>query len=301
MAALLNRQGPWRFWLVHEWSFDEGNVLSMHDFYGPIAERTDEFPELFDIHSLISLSAVRQHFCGTHSQTFGGVTYDTNVVLAIDNGLFVVYLLSVMDANPITFRYNPEKGDAMLEYLLQRLEQKFNYLGLVKLAFFADRYHIRNYARPVSCDSYYAMKLGPVPSNLLNSILIENYEGKNLKLISQHDVALIGESETIGYLSETDVEALDFVVENFARIGKADPFYLADLSHAYPEWARYEDRFLKDKSGREDMFYEDFVRNADPNNIEFRRFGIKDPYVPLTEQEAEAIIEEMREYSHQIA
>jgi len=51
-------------------------------------------------------------------------------------------------------------------------------MALLKLAFFADRYHLRNYARPISGDIYYAMKLGPVPSALKDIIDVQTFTEK---------------------------------------------------------------------------------------------------------------------------
>ncbi|MGH7497077.1 MAG: Panacea domain-containing protein [bacterium] len=58
---------------------------------------------------------------------------------------------------------------------LDQVAGRYNYMALLKLVFFADRYHIRNYARPVSCDEYYALKLGPVPSNLKDIVDVEKW------------------------------------------------------------------------------------------------------------------------------
>src|SRR5438270_13824448 len=42
--------------------------------------------------------------------------------------------------------------------------ESINKMKALKLLFFADRYHLRKYGRPVSDCSYFAMKNGPVAS-----------------------------------------------------------------------------------------------------------------------------------------
>ena len=39
-----------------------------------------------------------------------------------------------------------------------------NKLDLLKMIYMADRYHLRRFGRLISGDTYYAMRLGPVPS-----------------------------------------------------------------------------------------------------------------------------------------
>ena len=196
----------------------------------------------------------------------------------------------------IKFPFSQEKGNSMLEYLLNKCGRKYNYMALVKLAFFADRYHIRNYARPISFDKYVAMKFGAVPSNLLNCILFESYEQKNMRIIPPYEVELIDEPTNMKELSETDIEALDFSIKNFSPIGKRNQFDIANLTHAYPEWDRYRERFLKYQDGREDMYYEDFLLNANPDHEEFKKLNITDPFPPLSQIEQEFLLGEMQEY-----
>ena len=46
--------------------------------------------------------------------------------------------------------------------------QPLNKMKALKLLFFADRYHLRKYGRPVSDCAYFAMKNGPVASEAKN-------------------------------------------------------------------------------------------------------------------------------------
>lgn len=195
----------------------------------------------------------------------------------------------------IFFHYNPEKGLAMLKYLLNEVGGTYSYMALLKLAFFADRYHVRNYARPVSCDIYYALKLGALPSNLSNIIDVEDFLGSDISKVNTYDIKLVDKKIKKDEFSQSDIKAMNFAVQNFAKIGKKNRFDLAEITHAYPEWDRYRERFLVNTQGREDMFYEDFLKNADPKHEIFLRLKFKDPFVPLTKKEQKCVYDDMLE------
>ncbi len=191
---------------------------------------------------------------------------------------------------PIRFAFDPVKGKAMIKYLLREVGGTYNYMALLKLAFFADRYHVRRFGRPVSADDYYAMKLGPVPSHLFRIVQGIEGDGYNLTLSGE---AVIDLDE----FSRSDVEALDFAVSNFGEIGRENPFHLADLTHAYPEWDKWRTRFDVDASGREDIDFRDFLTNARPEHPVFTRFRFEDPYLPISEDQRELLIWQMEELS----
>jgi uncharacterized phage-associated protein len=198
-----------------------------------------------------------------------------------------------METLKIKFPYDPNKGLAMLEYLLQLAGGKYNQMALLKLAFFADRYHVRHYARPVSSDEYYALKLGPIPSNLRDIISTERYYPENVSFTNDHEVELKSKNIDIDQFSKSDIEAMNFAVDKFAAIGRKSEFFLANLTHAYPEWDKYRKRFEESPLGREDMDYKDFLLNADPNHAEFAKLKFNDPFPLLTTQEQEDVLTEM--------
>ena len=142
----------------------------------------------------------------------------------------------------LRFPFSLEKGTAMLQYLLRAVGGEYNYMALLKLAFFADRYHVRNHARPVSMDDYFAFSYGPGGS-ALKDILVEPgvvfYERPcPIVKATEYYVALAIPEIQETQFSESDVEALNFSLANFAEIGKRyrGEFVLSELSHAYPEW-----------------------------------------------------------------
>ena len=200
-----------------------------------------------------------------------------------------------MQGVKIHFRYDSQKGLAMLEYLLKKVGGRYNQMALLKLAFFSDRYHVRKYARPVSSDEYYALKLGPIPSNLKDIIFTEEYLSDKFHFPGDYTVELKTTDIDIDQFSKSDIEAMEFALQHFAELGRNDEFFLAHLTHAYPEWSKYEERFSDNPYGREEMDYKDFLLNADPNHPEFRKLNFEDPFPVLSDEEREDIYNEMLE------
>lgn len=164
-----------------------------------------------------------------------------------------------------------------LYYLINSNDKKYDKLSLLKLVFFADRYHMRKYARSITDDTYYAMQYGPVASNVKNILdfdflsedeknYIEKYLSKDGKYYST-----INPLESLEMLSDTDKEALDFAIENFAN---NKTFNLVDMTHKYPEWKRFE-KSLEDGLKREKMNMEDFFL---PSTYE------QDPYTIIPQE-----------------
>ncbi|MDR3237564.1 MAG: SocA family protein [Spirochaetia bacterium] len=133
---------------------------------------------------------------------------------------------------------------------LQRLTSETNYMKLIKLLYFADRYHLRHYCFLFTEDDYRAMKLGPVGSQTKDILTLNDFYIYNLSEEEQQtikdSVSLVGQykikvkSDSTRNLSKSAIEALDFSVSNF---GEFDTFLLSDITHDYPEWHRYAKDF----------------------------------------------------------
>ncbi len=152
-------------------------------------------------------------------------------------------------------------------------------LKLVKLVWAADRYHVRKYARFVTGDDYVAMKNGPVPSCVKDVIEFSINEYSNLKsddlpyikrYIKNNNGVIYSVKETdMDYLSDTDVEALNFALEQF---GKLDDDEIVEKTHKYPEWLKQRGALMppigtgieKAKDIDEEDFYEDPELVDDP-------------------------------------
>ncbi len=124
-------------------------------------------------------------------------------------------------------------------------ENTITKLKAIKLVWAADRYHLRKYGRLVSGDEYYAMRYGPVASRLKDiaeedSFLPTAYVKYSRGFISpDKDKLNLTALNDVDYdlLSETDIEALEFAWNTF---GDKNGFEIADISHRYPEWTKFE-------------------------------------------------------------
>jgi len=225
---------------------------------------------------------------------------------AVDFEILISYRYHQMEPlyHPkLRFPFSLEKGTAMLQYLLRAVGGEYNYMGLLKLAFFADRYHVRKHARPVSMDDYYAFSYGP-GGTTLKDILVEPgvvFFEKPCPIIRSREYYVVLASSELQEVqfSKSDLDAMDFSLYHFAEIGKRyrGEFVLSDISHAYPEWDKYALLFSSGKTKREDIYYEDFLMNADRRHPMFAKHGFDDPFEEISEDEQADLLEEMREFS----
>lgn len=162
---------------------------------------------------------------------------------------------------------NSKKITQIVNYLVKsNPSHELDKWSIVKLAYLADRYHLRKYGRTVSGDFYVAMKKGPVGSLIKDVVECTDYLGdsdaKYVKSYIQQkstDVNIITSTDEvdIDQFSITDIEALNFSIENFSRYSKEE---LIEITHKYPEWSKFESRLNADSS-LEKMDYQDFFLN----------------------------------------
>jgi len=62
--------------------------------------------------------------------------------------------------------FDYKKATQAINYLTKKEGGQIDKLKLMKLIYFADRYHLRRYGRPMFNDTYFAMRLGPVGSSV---------------------------------------------------------------------------------------------------------------------------------------
>ncbi len=200
------------------------------------------------------------------------------------------------------------RGMDILEF--QKLIQVFNFFAIqnggtidklkaIKLLFFADRYHVRKYGRPVVWSTYFAMENGPVSSearDLLeqNENYLSDQRLKQSKLFLQkkgeYDFQSIKEVDK-NVFSETDIEALNFAWDNFKSF---DQHTLIDITHAYPEWKQYKKLFETGQTKREPIDFRDFFRNDSDKEFLLKKLG-KDPFENIESPAAEIELEEEEE------
>lgn len=124
-------------------------------------------------------------------------------------------------------------------------QSRYDILYLLKLMFFADRYHLRHFGFVASADEYKAMKLGPVASgtkDILYGKLPAKANSSELSLLisgvrevgdTSVEIALQQDDE----LSKSFKIALDFSIKTY---GKFTPIEVSHISHDYPEWKKHE-------------------------------------------------------------
>ena len=159
----------------------------------------------------------------------------------------------------IHLRFDYKKATQALNFFALKEGKEINKLKALKLIFFADRYHLRKFGRPITNDEYYAMKLGPVASGVKDiaensSFLDEKEQGYASEFLISRRLDYCSRREVDERVfSESDVEALEFAWNKF---GHFDEFRLADLTHLYPEWQKHEKSL--ENSSRIRMSFEDF-------------------------------------------
>lgn len=162
----------------------------------------------------------------------------------------------------------------------------------LKLLFFAERYHLRKYGRPITNDEYFAMAYGPVPSGGKDLAEIsdfrpdveQEYAGRFIAPADKRTYRSIATvSEDV--FSKTDLESLRFAWDKFHTLTE---FNLAELTHAYPEWKKHEAALKSGVNSRIKMSYMDFLEDPSAGN---------EPCFPLTAEERTLRADEILEMS----
>jgi len=189
---------------------------------------------------------------------------------------------------PMSFSYR--KVTQALNYFAGQNCGRINKMKALKLLYFADRFHLRKYGRPITNDEYFAMDYGPVPSG--GKDLVEGsdfrpdpekaYAGQYLNPVDRLEFSSIAKPD-LEVFSKTDLEALDYAWKHF---GHMDQFKLAELTHEYPEWKRHEVALKSEATSRVKMNFSDFLDDP-PANI--------DPCHELSEDERSLRREEVQE------
>ena len=168
----------------------------------------------------------------------------------------------------MAFPFSHRKTTQVLNFFARQSGGEINKLKALKLVYFADRYHLRRYARPITGDEYLAMPFGPVASGAkdlaeMGDFLSDDersYGAQFLAPVDRFSFRSTAEVEARA-LSESDRMALAWVWEKF---GQMDSFKLADYTHQYPEWKRHEAALEGKRETRVPMCYRDFLEDPEP-------------------------------------
>ena len=163
--------------------------------------------------------------------------------------------------------FNYKKSIQTLNLIAQANGGSVNKMKAIKLMWLADRLHLRRYGRMITEDSYFALPLGPVPSAardileenpFLNDIELE-YGQEYLKSTDKFTYSAL-KLPDLNVFSQTDVETIQTVISKYNQF---DHFQLSDMSHSFPEWAKFKSALEKKIASRFDINPEDFFAEYD--------------------------------------
>jgi len=141
---------------------------------------------------------------------------------------------------------------------------KADKLKLVKLLYLADKCHLIRYGRTITGDDYWAMDYGPVGSAAKDILSFDaeflshefEYASRMLRKVNEYDFEAKEECdpENLDFLSETDFESLDLILEKFGQMTTGE---LIKYTHTYPEWQQYRKLFDSKEIRREKIYNEE--------------------------------------------
>ena len=180
-----------------------------------------------------------------------------------------------------------EKIIQAVNFFARKSNNQLTKLHILKLIFFADRYHMRMYGRMITNDDYLAMQYGPVASatkQVIEFISIPDkyseYAAAYLKPKNDHLIYSLQDVDR-DVFSETDIEALEVAWKIKEKVKK-----LVKYSHEFPEWKKHEEK-LKVLS-RSRMALEDFFLqapekseycNADESRVQINKEFFTEAYI----------------------
>ncbi len=160
--------------------------------------------------------------------------------------------------------FDYKKAVQAINYFAKKEGGKIDKLKLIKLLYFADRYHIRKYGRPIINDVYLAMPLGAVGSSTKDIVDSSRFLAEEEGVYAREFFHTVGNSVTsitdidLDIFSKSDIEAFDFVYSVFGNYKASS---LVNICHKYPEWKKFKELFDSKETTRESMNYLDFFDN----------------------------------------
>ncbi len=140
----------------------------------------------------------------------------------------------------IEFKFNEIKTTQASVLLLQMAGGKMNYMKLIKLLYLIDREALINWGRSLTGDTYFAMKHGPVLSNVLDTINYgkdptdDSYWYEYITKPSEYIIKLTGHLPGQDKLSKREIELIKEIFNKFNEFNEWD---LVEICHEIlPEW-----------------------------------------------------------------
>ena len=160
------------------------------------------------------------------------------------------------ETQSVYFPYNPDKANQAILWLLDLHGGKIDKLKLVKELYLADKEHLLRYGRPIIGGRYYAMKNGPVSSELLDHINQATTPSGPFTLERNWIKSNVPEFNT-EELSESDIEVLGLINKSYGRF---TGWSLRNLTHCLLEWRHNWGR-RKEGAQRHPISYEDMFKD----------------------------------------
>lgn len=172
------------------------------------------------------------------------------------------------------FVLDKEKAVEALIYIARKVPGVGRFHA-AKILYFAERFHLREFGRPIVGDRYIAMENGPVPSFAYDAL--KGNVGPDEKpmldgafvVLNDHryPTYTAGREADISYFSVTDLECLDKAIEHCAPRSFGS---ISDETHGHVAWAK------ADFNGP--MSYDDMMDGVDPEVVEdakvFAAYGV---------------------------
>ena len=162
--------------------------------------------------------------------------------------------------------FDHKKATQAINYLAKKEGGQIDKLKLIKLVYFADRFHVRRYGRPIANDVYLAMPLGPVGSSIKDIAEFSDFLDETERGYAATYLGHGGMENTIVSIADVDrevfskseLEALDF---SYREFGNQSASTLVNVAHRYPEWNKFKRALESKETTRESMSYSDFFKN----------------------------------------
>jgi uncharacterized phage-associated protein len=135
--------------------------------------------------------------------------------------------------------FNEKKATQLASIFIGLSGGSLNYMKLIKLMYLVERKALLSWGRPVTHDSYYSLKRGPILSSTYNLISegvapgIYSYWLEHISSPSNYEVKILKECPT-EELSRAEESLIQDIFDEFGHI---DVWALIDLLHeTLPEW-----------------------------------------------------------------
>jgi uncharacterized phage-associated protein len=172
---------------------------------------------------------------------------------------------------PLKFAFNEAKALEALAFIA-REHPGFTPFYVSKVLFFAEKWHLNKFARPIIADTYIAMPRGPVPST------VKNYLDENWEWLPEPDgleeavkidrsgrfprlMPVEGHADN-GLLSASDMACLRDAIKHCKD---KSPDELSHLTHFEKAW--------KSAEANRAMDYADFIDDDNPHKGEILRIA----------------------------